>query len=44
MKPYSRQSINKQDLIAVKNVLLSKSLTKGPKVLEFEKKIANYDS
>jgi outer membrane receptor for ferrienterochelin and colicin len=42
MKPYSRQSINKQDLIAVKNVLLSESLTKGPKVLEFEKKIANY--
>jgi UDP-4-amino-4,6-dideoxy-N-acetyl-beta-L-altrosamine transaminase len=42
MKPYSRQSINKQDLIAVKNVLLSKSLTQGPKVPEFERKIANY--
>jgi UDP-4-amino-4,6-dideoxy-N-acetyl-beta-L-altrosamine transaminase len=37
--PYSRQSINKNDIKAVTSVLKSDFLTTGPKVIEFEKKL-----
>jgi UDP-4-amino-4,6-dideoxy-N-acetyl-beta-L-altrosamine transaminase len=42
MISYSRQFIDKGDMKAVSNVLKSKWLTQGPKVLEFEKILANY--
>ena len=42
MLPYSRQSINKQDIASVIKVLKSDFLTQGPKVIEFEKKISQY--
>ena len=42
MVPYSRQSINKKDIISVTKVLKSNFLTQGPKVLEFEKKFSRY--
>lgn len=42
MIPYGRQSINKEDINAVIRVLKSAYLTTGPKVLEFEKRIAQY--
>jgi len=42
MVPYSRQSINKQDISSVIKVLKSNFLTQGPKVLEFEKKFSQY--
>jgi len=38
--PYSRQSISKKDISSVTKVLKSNFLTKGPLVIEFEKKIA----
>ena len=37
--PYSRQSINKNDIKAVSSVLKSDFLTTGPKVKEFEEKL-----
>ena len=40
--PYGRQSIEKDDIDAVINTLKSDFLTQGPKVLEFEKKFADY--
>ncbi len=40
--PYGRQSIEKDDIDAVVNTLQSDFLTQGPKVLEFEKKFADY--
>ena len=40
MIPYSRQSISKKDISSVTKVLKSNFLTKGPLVIEFEKKIA----
>ena len=40
MIPYSRQSINKKDILSVTRVLKSNFLTKGPLVKDFEKKIA----
>ena len=40
--PYGRQSIEKDDIDAVINTLQSDFLTQGPKVLEFEKKFADY--
>ena len=40
--PYGRQSIDKDDIRAVNNVLNSDWLTTGPKVDEFEKSICNY--
>lgn len=40
--PYGRQSINDEDIKAVVNVLKSDYLTTGPKILEFEKKVAEY--
>lgn len=42
MISYSRQFIDKKDIKAVENVLKSKWLTQGPKVLEFEKILARY--
>lgn len=39
MIPYSRQSINKKDIAAVKKVLKSDFLTQGPQVLNFEKSL-----
>ena len=45
MLPYSRQSIDKDDIEAVKEALSADYLTGGPKVAEFEKSIAtNVDS
>ena len=38
--PYSRHSIDQEDLKAVRDVLLSDWLTTGPKVEEFEQKVA----
>lgn len=40
--PYGRQSINEQDIEAVVNVLKSDYLTTGPKIAEFERKVADY--
>lgn len=40
--PYGRQSINEQDIEAVVNVLKSEYLTTGPKIAEFERKVADY--
>ena len=40
--PYGRQSIKKDDIDAVINTLKSDFLTQGPKILEFEKKFADY--
>lgn len=40
MIPYNKPSINKQDIDAVVKVLKSSTLTTGPKVIEFEKKLA----
>ena len=42
MIPYSKQSINSEDILAVTKVLKSDFLTTGPKVLEFEKNLAKY--
>jgi UDP-4-amino-4,6-dideoxy-N-acetyl-beta-L-altrosamine transaminase len=39
--PYSRQSINKNDIKSVSAVLKSDFLTTGPKVQEFEKKLTS---
>ena len=39
---YGRQSINEQDIEAVVNVLKSDYLTTGPKIAEFERKVADY--
>ena len=39
MIPYSKQSINKKDIISVIKVLMSNFLTKGPKVNLFENKV-----
>ena len=40
--PYGRQDIDKKDIDAVIEVLKSDFLTQGPKVLDFEKKFAEY--
>lgn len=40
--PYGRQSIDEEDIKAVVEVLKSNYLTTGPKVAEFEKKVAQY--
>lgn len=40
--PYGRQSIDEKDIQAVTEVLCSDYLTTGPKVAEFEKKVADY--
>lgn len=40
--PYGRQSIDEADIQAVVEVLRSDYLTTGPKVAEFEKKVADY--
>lgn len=40
--PYARQSINIRDIKGVNSVLRSDYLTTGPKIIEFEKKLANY--
>lgn len=40
--PYGRQSIDEKDIQAVIDVLQSDYLTTGPKVAEFEKKVADY--
>ena len=40
--PYGRQSIEQDDIEAVVNTLQSDFLTQGPRVLEFEKKFADY--
>jgi UDP-4-amino-4,6-dideoxy-N-acetyl-beta-L-altrosamine transaminase len=42
MIPYGRQTIDESDVEAVIETLKSDFLTTGPKILEFEKKIANY--
>lgn len=42
MIPYGRQSITEEDIQAVVDVLHSDYLTTGPKVLDFEKKVADY--
>lgn len=42
MIPYGRQNISEKDIAAVVDVLKSDYLTQGPKVPEFEKKIAEY--
>ena len=39
MIPYSKQSINKKDILSVLSVLKSNYLTKGPKVNQFENAI-----
>ena len=39
--PYSRQDISKEDLAAVRAVLVSDFLTQGPQVARFEQKIAD---
>ena len=41
MIPYSRQSINKQDIASIVRVLKSDFLTQGPLVEKFERKISN---
>ncbi len=40
--PYGKQDINQTDILAVIEALKSDFLTQGPKILEFEKKFANY--
>ena len=40
--PYGRHYIDEDDIQSVVNVLRHGMLTQGPKVLEFEKKVANY--
>lgn len=40
--PYGRQSIDEEDIQAVVDVLCSDYLTTGPKVAEFEQKVADY--
>ena len=40
--PYSHQSINTDDVAAVRQVLTSEWLTQGPKVKEFEESLARY--
>ena len=40
--PYGRQSIDEADIRAVTEVLKSDFLTTGPKIAEFEKKVADY--
>ena len=40
--PYAKQCIDENDLLAVNEVLKSDFLTTGPKVKEFEEKIAEY--
>jgi len=40
--PYGRHYINEDDIQAVADVLRSAMLTQGPKVAEFERKIADY--
>ncbi|MDP8230771.1 MAG: UDP-4-amino-4,6-dideoxy-N-acetyl-beta-L-altrosamine transaminase [Candidatus Gorgyraea atricola] len=40
--PYARQSVDSDDIKAVADVLRSDYLTQGPKVHEFEKKVADY--
>ena len=40
--PYGRQWIDEDDIRAVTDVLRSEWLTQGPKIEEFEKKIAQY--
>src|SRR3989344_4778185 len=42
MIPYSRQSIDKNDIAEVVKVLKSDWITQGPKVQEFEEAIAEY--
>lgn len=42
--PYARQSIDAKDIRAVTSVLKSDYITQGPKVNEFEKKVASYCS
>ncbi|PIP67263.1 MAG: UDP-4-amino-4,6-dideoxy-N-acetyl-beta-L-altrosamine transaminase [Parcubacteria group bacterium CG22_combo_CG10-13_8_21_14_all_41_9] len=42
MIPYARQCIYKSDVKAVKDALSSDWLTQGPRILEFEKKLAHY--
>lgn len=40
--PYGKQSINEEDIRAVEEVLRSDYITTGPKIEEFEKKVADY--
>ncbi len=40
--PYGRQAIDEKDIQAVVDVLRSDYLTTGPKVMEFEKRVAEY--
>ena len=40
--PYGKQSINKTDINSVKSVLNSNFITQGPKIEEFEKKVADF--
>lgn len=40
--PYGRQSVDEEDIQAVVDVLSSDYLTTGPKIEEFEKKVADY--
>jgi UDP-4-amino-4,6-dideoxy-N-acetyl-beta-L-altrosamine transaminase len=42
MIPYSKQSINQDDIDAVVDVLKSDFLTQGPKIIEFENDLASY--
>jgi UDP-4-amino-4,6-dideoxy-N-acetyl-beta-L-altrosamine transaminase len=42
MIPYSRQKIDEDDIQAVNNVLRSDWITQGPKIAEFEKRVASY--
>ena len=39
--PYGRQSVNEDDILAVAEVLRSDWLTTGPKVAEFERRLAH---
>lgn len=40
--PYGRQTIEEEDIRAVEEVLRSDYLTTGPKIAEFEKRVADY--
>lgn len=40
--PYARQSIDSSDIKAVRDVLRSDYITQGPKIAEFENKVAGY--
>ncbi|MBI5412972.1 UDP-4-amino-4,6-dideoxy-N-acetyl-beta-L-altrosamine transaminase [Candidatus Peregrinibacteria bacterium] len=42
MIPYGKQTIDEADILAVIETLKSDWLTQGPKVIEFEKKLAEY--